>query len=170
MGCSSQVYEPLEIRLDRIAGIDQAMVAMRLAKPQGKNTTAVDDLALAAKLIKAGDDHAKITRGCMVWYTLRCQVGWLLEYEQYEVGVTRMCSSSSMHDELKNLSGYDLANRKQLDLSQKVYTIADVISYQTLRRIYKARHGHRHPDWQIFRGFIESLPYFDSLIYPEGSK
>jgi hypothetical protein len=42
-------------------------------------------------------------------------------------------------------------------------------SYQALRRIYKQRRHHRHPDWQVFcKDFIEKLPDFDTLIYPEG--
>lgn len=84
-------------------------------------------------------------------------------------GISVWCgNSSSMHGELKGLKGEALAEQKQADLPEKVYTRVLTISYQALRHIYKARRHHRHPDWQIFCGqFIENLPYFDSLIYPE---
>jgi hypothetical protein len=41
------------------------------------------------------------------------------------------------------------------------------MSYQALRAIYIARREHRHPDWRIFCKFIEILPSFKKLIYPE---
>ena len=161
-------YKPLEVTHLATKGISIALDAMRLPKPQTQHTSHADDLELAAKLIKTGDDHAKAMRGIIVWYELKCQLGWLIEYEQYEIGITRLSSSSAMHGELKTLTGVELAERKQADLPDKVYTIVDCASYQALRRIYIARKGHRHPDWQIFRRWIEGLGYFDKLIYPEG--
>ena len=115
----------------------------------------------------AGDDHAKAMRGVVAWLKITAQVGWLIEYEQYEIGVTRLSSSSTMHNELKGLTGDVLAEQKQIDLADKRYTLVDMLSYQTLRRIYKARRKHKHPDWQIFCDFIEQLPFFKQLIYPE---
>jgi len=163
-----QHYKPLQIKTLKVAGAEESLMAMRLPMPQrDTQPTFEDDLFLASKLIKGGDDHAKAMRGILVWVELQCQVGWLLEYEQYEVGVTRLSSSSSMHSELKLLKGAELAEQKQIDLATKVYTLVDVISYQTIRRIYIARQYHRHPDWHIYRrDFVESLPYFDRLINP----
>jgi hypothetical protein len=73
-----------------------------------------------------------------------------------------------MHGELKELTGEELAEQKQIDLPDKYYTRAVMISYQALRAMYKARKNHRHPDWQVFCRFVKALPYFDILIYPEG--
>ena len=42
--------------------------------------------------------------------------------------------------------------------------------YQTLRRIYFARKGHKLKEWREFREWIESLPYAEELITYEPEK
>ena len=42
--------------------------------------------------------------------------------------------------------------------------------YQTLRRIYFARKGHKLNEWKKFREWIESLPYAEELITYEPEK
>jgi hypothetical protein len=80
-------------------------------------------------------------------------------------GISVWCgNSSAMHGELKGLKGKELAEQKQKDLPEKVYTRILTISYQALRHMYKARRNHRHPDWQIFCDMIETLPYAGELI------
>ena len=146
------------------------MGSVRLPKDQDiSKYTTEDTLILLSTLIRAGDDHAKAARGIDVIIQLKCQAGWLLEYLTYTVGVTPLSSSSSMHNELKLLEGAELANQKQHDLVEKVYIRNEKITYQTFRRIYKQRLGHRHPDWKIFTDFIETLPLFDTLIMPKRS-
>jgi len=161
------IYQPLKITTMETAGVGPALKAARLPKPQKMASTPSGDFELASKLVKAGPDHAKALRGCMVWFRMECQVGWLIEYLTYRIGIECLSSTSAMHSELRHISGPELAKQKQIDLPDKVYTRIEMASYQALRRIYIARKGHRHPDWQIFREFIESLPYFDYLIYPE---
>lgn len=162
------IYQPLKIETLETAGFAQARLAMRLphmGKPQKRG-----DGELSKALIKSGDPHAKAFRGCIVWYQMECQVGWLIEYLTYRVGIECLSSSSAMHGELRKLTGIELAEQKQRDLPTKVYTRIEMASYQALRRIYIARDGHRHLDWQLFRDWVESLPLFDELIYPEGGK
>ena len=162
------MYKPLKVTLMHTAGVGPSMKAMRLPKANKKNDPSFnDDLELAAKLVKAGPDHSKFARGCMVWLKVECQVGWLIEYVTYRHGVECLSSSSSMHMELRALEGERLAEEKQRDLPEKVYSRIEMISYQALRAMYRSRRNHRHPDWQIFCDFIETLPYFDKLIYPE---
>jgi len=154
----------------QVCGITFSLAAMRLPKAQSKSTTIALDLSLAAALIKAGNDHAKAMRGIITYLTLEMQVGFMIEFETYRHGVECLSTSSAMHGELKHLKGEDLADKKQADLPDKVYTRKLTLSYQALRAMYKARRNHRHPDWQIFCDFIETLPYFDKLIYPEAAK
>lgn len=92
----------------------------------------------------------------------------MLEFETYRYGVECLSTSSTMHGELKCLRGPELAAQKQAGLPEKVYVRRLKISYQALRRMYRARRKHRHPDWQIFCDWVEILPYFDKLIMPEG--
>lgn len=165
-------YKPLEIEARLIAGIYESLEDMHL--PHADNYTIerdidipIEDLKLAAKLIIAGDDHAKAMRGIIVWFRLKMQAGFMIEFETYRHGVECLSTTSTMHNELKHLSGIELAEAKQVGLSDKVYIRGVVMSYQALRHIYKARRNHRHPDWQIFCNSLEQLPFFEYLIYPE---
>jgi len=151
-------YIPLEITVRTVAGIEESLEDLRLPHvPNYTNFGSIiqDDLQLAAKLIKAGDDHAKAMRGIWVWFRLKMQVGFMIEFETYRHGVECLSTSSAMHGELKKLSGPELAEQKQADLPEKVYIRGVCMSYQALRHIY------------CVCDKIEMLPYFKWLIYPE---
>lgn len=153
-----------------IYGLDESLEAMRVPKDSegdsAPGTLGPKDAKLAGGLIKAGDDEAKAIRGIQVYMRLYLQAGWMIQFETYRHGVECLSTSSSMHGELKHLSGPALAEKKQRDLPEKVYKRILYTNYQTLRRIYRRRRKHRHPDWGIFCDFIETLPYFDKLIIP----
>jgi len=169
------MYKPLTIIKYRVHGILWAMEAMRLPKgsegdswePGYLGNPGAKDLKLASNLVKSGDDHAKAMRGIIVYCKYNLQVGFMIEHETYRHGVEILSTSSTMHGELKKLSGPELAKEKQKGLPEKVYTRIALFSYQALRNMYRARRNHRHPDWQIWCCFIESLPYFQELIYPK---
>ena len=165
-----KMYKPLKIKLLNVYGLAESMQAMRLPKKSNSDSLSGklgnSDARLASSLILAGDDHAKAIRGVVAYVRLEMQVGWMIEFETYRCGVECLSTSSSMHGELIGLKGVTLAEKKQKDLTGKVYIRIATISYQALRNIYKARRKHRHPDWRIFCAFIEGLPYFSSLIYP----
>ncbi len=174
-------YRPLEIELNEVCGVEWAVKAMRL--PKGSTGDSVfgykesgevevsrigpQDAKLASALVRAGNDHAKAMRGIVVFLIIKMQVGFMIEVETYRHGVECLSTSSAMHGELKELTGEELAEQKQRDLPDKVYTRSVMISYQALRSMYKARKNHRHPDWRIFCKFIETLPHFNVFICPE---
>lgn len=165
---NTQVYKPLEVSLLSVCGLQESIRAMRLPKDRQKeNHTKAEDMGLAIRLIKAGADHAKFQRGVIAYVELKMQAGFMIEFETYRHGVECLSTSSSMHNELKMLQGSELADQKQKDISTKVYTRIVTVSYQALRNMYKARRTHRHPDWKIFCAFVETLPHFCWLIYPE---
>jgi len=167
-------YIPIEIDLYEVTGAMFALKAMRLPKGSKNDsrdwgggyslTVGEDDARLAGNLIRAGSDHAKCMRGIRAHLFINMQVGFMIEFETYRAGVECLSTSSTMHNELAKLRGEELAAMKQADLAEKVYTRAVDISYQALRAMYKARRSHRHPDWQLFCDFVETLPYFDQLI------
>ena len=168
-----QLYRPLQVKLMSVNGLMESMVAMRLPKGGVSDTVSPTELGpgdadLAGRLIRAGSDHAKAIRGVVAYLQMNMQVGFLIEFETYRHGVECLSTSSAMHGELKRLTGIALAEKKQADLSEKVYTRIVMVSYQALRAMYKARRKHRHPDWQIFCDFIEEMPHFSELIFPEG--
>jgi hypothetical protein len=161
------MYIPLQVELLELAGIETSLKAMRL--PMGSvSKTMAEDVALASKLIKAGDDHAKAMRGIIAYIKIQMQVGFMIEFETYRAGVECLSTSSAMHMDLRNMSGPELAEKKQADLPLKYYTRIATVSYQALRNMYFARRNHRHPDWQIFcHKFITQLPYAKELILVE---
>lgn len=172
-------YKPLKISLLEVAGFIPALQAMRLPKDRsindshsfdGKLEIGDGDKKLAKRLVNAGTEHAKFSRGIDIWVDMEFQVGFLVELETYRIGIDTLSTSSTMHNELKGLSGYELAEEKQKGLVDKVYRRISKISYQTLRKIYKERRSHRHPDWQIFCDFIETLPHFKVFINPPRRK
>lgn len=157
------MYIPLKVELLELAGVNPSFEAMRL--PMGsKSTTPEADIALASKLVLAGDDHAKAMRGIIAYLKMHMQVGFMIEFETYRAGVECLSTSSAMHMDLRNMSGPELAEKKQADLPLKVYTRIVSVSYQALRNMYFARRNHRHPDWQIFCSWCEELPFASKLI------
>ncbi len=168
------MYKPLKVKVREFAGLYPSLEAMRLPKgstgdtPWGAISIGPKDAKLAKGLINTGDDHAKFTRGIIVWLRMECQVSWLIQFLTYRWGVEPLSSSSTMHGNLRKLSGIELAEKKQADLENLVYARIEKISYQALRRMYCARCNHRHPDWGVLCDFIETLPHFDILIMPEG--
>lgn len=167
----SEIYTPLKVTCDTVKGIDFALKCMRFPKPQKKEEYSLEEnLKLAANLVKGGDEHAKAIRGIMVWFTVEMGISFMIEWDTYRQGIDCLSSTSQMHTDMKHLKGEELAIRKQENAPNVVYKRGYVANYQTLRRMYKQRRNHKHPDWQIFCDFIEKLPYFDSLIYPEINK
>ena len=90
----------------------------------------------------------------------------MIELDTYRIGVETLSTSSSMFMDLSGLKGEALATQKQADLPLKYYHRTMLASYQALRRMYLQRRRHRHPDWQIFCNWIETLPHFELLINP----
>lgn len=164
------MYKKLKVELQSVHGIQESMEAMRLPKGTKSDThngiLGIDDARLAGNLIRAGNDHAKAMRGIIAWIKIEMQVGFMIDFETYRHGVECLSTSSSMHGELREMSGVELAETKQALMSEKVYTRICTISYQALRSIYLARRRHRHPDFKIFCDFIENMPYFKGLIAP----
>ncbi len=170
----SKHYVPLTVECLEVCGVEHSLRAMRLPKKSKGDSglpprfyLGTNDAKLASNLIRAGSDHAKAMRGIIAYLEINMQVGFMIEFETYRHGVECLSTSSAMHGELKDLTGVDLADHKQADLPDKVYTRILTVSYQALRSMYKARKNHRHPDWKVFCKFIQGLPYFDVLIYPE---
>lgn len=157
----------------KLSGLEESIFAMRMPKMTHSQSDSdgdrlgPKDLKLASNLIKAGTDHAKFSRGIIAYLYLEMQVGWMIEFETYRHGVETLSTSSAMYMDLGGMKGSELAEYKQSSLPDKVYHRVVTVSYQALRSMYKARRNHRHPDWQIFCDFVETLPYFKELIAPE---
>lgn len=122
------------------------------------------DLELLQKLVKAGDEHAKVLRGVVVWARITAPVYFFVEEETYRAGHERLMSESTMHIDCKGLRGEELQKAKAEIPMGKELTKVDFFSYQCLRNIYRQRKNHRLPEWHEFCGWIESLPMADKLI------
>lgn len=129
------------------------------------------DIQLLQKLILAGDEHAKVMRGIVVWAELNLPRYIWQELDTYSIGVLPLCSESTMHCEAKGLSDEELekfkANLKEGHIQKRIRAF----TYQTLRRIYFQRRNHRLPTWRnVIIPWIESLPLAKDLITLEKEK
>ena len=122
------------------------------------------DLDLMNTLVKRGTEHAKVTRGIMVWAKITAPIYWWCEMETYVVGHQRLSSESTMHVDVKGLSGDDLVAAKAAIPMGKELTKVDAFSYQALRNIAKQRWNHRLPEWHDFVDWIKTLPFSQELI------
>lgn len=122
------------------------------------------DLDLMNTLVKRGTEHAKVTRGIMVWAKITAPIYWWCEMETYVVGHQRLSSESTMHVECRGLSGDDLVAAKAAIPMGKELTKVDAFSYQALRNIARQRWNHRLPEWHSFVDWIKTLPFSQELI------
>lgn len=122
------------------------------------------DLDLMNTLVKRGTEHAKVTRGILVWAKITAPIYWWCEMETYVVGHQRLSSESTMHVDCRGLSGDDLVAAKAAIPMGKELTKVDAFSYQALRNIAKQRWNHRLPEWKQFVDWVKTLPFSQELI------
>ena len=122
------------------------------------------DLELMNTLVKRGTEHAKVTRGIMVWAKITAPIYWWCEMETYVVGHQRLSSESTMHVDCRGLSGDDLVAAKAAIPMGKELTKVDAFSYQALRNIARQRWNHRLPEWHVFVDWVKTLPFSQELI------
>ena len=125
------------------------------------------DIELVKKLVKAGDEHAKVLRGVIVWMEIEAPRYLHSELDTYKVGAERLSSESTMHCECKTFKGEELQKMKgdikESHIQKRIWTF----SYQSLRRLRKQRRHHRLPEWHMICDAIESLPLASDWIMPK---
>lgn len=127
------------------------------------------DQALLRALIKRGDEHAKVLRGINVYLEINAPRYWWVEFDTYRVGREQLASESTMHMQGKGMSEEDLVYMKSRLPEGTMQKRIQMISYQTLRRIYLQRHNHRLPEWKEFCSWILNNLLYSWLIYEEES-
>ena len=55
------------------------------------------DIDLVKKLVKNGDEHAKVLRGVLAWASITAPRAWWQEFDTYRIGVEKLSSESTMH-------------------------------------------------------------------------
>ena len=123
------------------------------------------DLTLMQTLVKRGDEHAKVVRGTNVWAKITAPVYWWCEEETYRMGHERLASESTMHIDVRGLSGEELQRAKAAIPMGKELTKVEMFSYQCLRNIVRQRHNHRLAEWHEFIDWIRTLPLSEELIF-----
>jgi hypothetical protein len=177
-----------EIETIETYGIQTALRALRrpMNRKPAKNTEPLDtDMRLMLELVKKGDDHAKFARMIGVGFTVKAPRYWWIEFATYRAGIESV-SESTMHRKMSEpfteddfedgifidcledinarrkdyLNGYwTLYSLKGMIPESYLQTRDIVANYQALRHIYHARKGHKLPHWQVFREWMETLPY-----------
>lgn len=128
------------------------------------------DLMLMSTLVKRGDEHSKIVRGIIAYAQIEAPIWFYRELETYKIGRERLACESTMHIDCKGLSGEELEKAKDEIPMGKIQKTIDMFSYQCLRRIWIQRHNHRLHMWHDFCKWIETLPFFNTLIMPDYEK
>lgn len=177
----------IDIKLIELAGFVSALQALRL--PYGldcrsramhqMNTTSDGTLCLHDRininnkdedllrsLIKRGDEHAKVVRGIVAYIEINAPRFLWQEFSTYRIGCETLASESTMHIQGKGLNEEELVEMKSELKEGTMQKRIVMLSYQTLRRIYKQRRNHRLPHWLEFCQWIETLPY--SWMITEG--
>lgn len=156
-----EVRSEIETRISDM----NAMIAFNIVGYAADITINDKDLTLMQTLVKRGDEHAKVVRGIMVWAKITAPVYWWCEEETYRAGHERLASESTMHIDVRGLSGSELQEAKSAIPMGKELTKVDMFSYQALRRIVAQRHNHRLPEWHQFIDWIKTLPLAEELIF-----
>jgi len=177
----------MEVKLLEVAGI--SVVLGYVGIPMGhQHASRKDARQRLSKLARAGDDHGKLCRMIETWWEIRAPRFWWQEMDTYRVGAEGY-SESTMHTIMSRPLTQDdfeegiypwILNRLNLAIEDGNFmevkkTLPEAFlqmrlkkfSYQTLRRIYFARRKHRLPQWRIFLGEVEKLPFADELILVE---
>ena len=178
----------IDIRLIELAGFVSALQALRL--PYGlecrsemqtniqqtnnaffllyQGISDDKDEDLLKSLIRRGDEHAKVIRGIVAYVEINAPRYMWQEFDTYRIGRETLASESTMHMQGKGLSEEELVKMKNELPEGTMQKRIVMLSYQTLRRIYKQRRKHRLPHWREFCAWIETLPY--SWMITEGLK
>ena len=117
------------------------------------------DEDLLKSLIRRGDEHAKVVRGIVAYVEINAPRYMWQELDTYRIGRETLSSESTMHMQGKGLSEEELVKMKNELPEGTMQKRIVMLSYQTLRRIYKQRRKHRLPHWREFCAWIETLPY-----------
>ena len=144
-------------------------VYFSLSKDDRPHTVYCSNLDLMSKLVKRGDEHAKVLRGIVAWCEINAPRYWWQEMATYRVGAECLSSESTMHIEGQGLDEDALVEMKENLPEGHMQKRIWMFSYQTLRRIYFQRRNHRLPQWRIFCDWIKTLPFSDDLITIDGT-
>ena len=190
----------ITVKILKVSGLD--IVGRYVGLPVGKvlqdvnpnpNYIPPDKLETLTKLVRAGNEHAKILRQMVAWFEITAPRYWWQEADTYRAG-TEGYSASTMHVTPRDISDSinDAVDQRMTDLYQVLsdevansnwskaekirylksnlpegfmQTRLKMFSYQTLRRIAMQRWNHRLPEWSVFLDTVRTLPYAEGLIY-----
>jgi len=144
----------IKIKTLETAGIDTAIHAMRnpydswLKSDSEPGKIGQCDRELSEKLSKAGTEHAKHLRLCMVWAEIYAPLYWWKEFDTYRVGVEKL-SCSTMHTITKREFARDMFTDHVSDK-----TIEDL---ERLRQAYLACQNDNGKK-EYWKAIIENLP------------
>lgn len=173
--------EPLEILSYEVCGIKWAMKALRLPKESYSDSlfkpgyVGPKDAVLSSNFVATGHKRSELTRGIVVWLEIKFHVSWLIHLQTYFHGVECLGSSKGLDKELHDIREKFISfdhREKFISFGQpdKMYKRILTINYAALRRMYMTRRFYSRQDFNIFCNWIETLPYFQQLIYPEYGK
>jgi len=190
----------ITVKVLKVCGLD--IVGRYVGLPVGKvlqdanvnpNYIPPDKLKTLTKLVRAGDQHAKILRQVIVHFEITAPRYWWQEMDTYQAGVagysghSALCTPYGIDDDVNDAVDErvaELYNTLAREVKECGWSKAEKIrylksnlpggfmqtqlkmfSYQTLRRIAMQRWNHRLPEWHEFLTVVKTLPYAEELIY-----
>lgn len=114
-----------------------------------------NDLALAKRLSKTGNDHSKFLRMINVTFDVTCHQAWWAEFDTYKVGTVRN-SCSKMHKiHVKAFVKEDFSTEGIEECGGRTEEVFFIVmnELERLRRLFNATHEKKY-----WRAIIEMLP------------
>ena len=182
----------MEVKLLKVAGLDVILPYVGIPMKH-KHDSPEDAMETLSRLVKAGDEHAKLCRMVMTWWEINAPRYWWSECDTYSIGSCGY-SESTVHtimkheitvDDFEGLVDEFHFVRDYLDIINDLIEAGEffvvksllpesylqkrlkMFSYQTLRRMYFQRRNHKLPQWHQFLDKVKELPYAEELILRE---
>lgn len=135
-----------------------------------------DDYALLGRLIKAGDEHAKVMRGIIVWAEITATRKWWSESDTYRAGRERLCSGSTMHQigqRLFSVEDFETSQfvRECLTPDPTPETWNTKLHFDTpkeLKKVVLTLYGRDYEVWN--NGEIYALEFYTEDAMPNGKR
>lgn len=119
----------------------------------GEFILGANDLALAQRLIKAGNEHRKFLRQIFVTVDITAPTYWLAEFDTYKIGVTRNSTSFQHKGTSKEFTLDDFEIDEDVDALTRNTLIEVIDTMNLLREKYKETKNYGY-----FRQIRQLLP------------
>lgn len=191
----------MEVRINGVYGIYPAIQGARSPLSSWDKSDSTDDvigprdLALAQKLVRAGNEHRKFLRQIMVSLDITAPVFFWSQIDTYKIGITRNSTSFMHTGTRRNLTVDDFekgTDQRSIDIINEkleryrenktpelfeeiranipmgyLYTSTVTMNYENVLNMIHQREHHKLSQWRWFCGELKRLPYIKEFLGEE---